>query len=141
MHRLHFSLDINAPRERVWKVLWVEETFRDWTSVFAEGTEGSYIKSNWEEGSRFEFFESNVGSYGVIEKLVPNESITFKHLGEIQNKEEYPFEKPRLERYMLRENDGVTTLALDQDIPEEHKSMFEEATPKAFERIKELVEK
>lgn len=31
----------------------------------------SYIRSDWEEGGRFEFFESDSGSYGIIEKLIP----------------------------------------------------------------------
>lgn len=142
MHRLHFSIDVEAPRERVWKVLWDDETFRDWTGVFTEGSEGSYIKSDWKEGGRFVFFESDVGSYGVIEKLVPNEFIVFKHLGEIREGKEYPFDGgDRLEKYTLKQRGSITTLTLDQDVPEEHKSMFEDATPKALERLKELAEK
>lgn len=46
MHKLRFSIDIKAPRERVWKVLWDDATFRDWASVFMEG---SYINSDWKE--------------------------------------------------------------------------------------------
>ncbi|WP_026734281.1 SRPBCC family protein [Fischerella sp. PCC 9605] len=140
-HKLHFSIDINAPRERVWKVLWEDATFRDWASVF---TEGSYIESDWKEDGRFEFFDSSGsgGSYGIIEKLVPNEFISFKHLGEIREGKEYPFDDgDRLENYTLKEKDGITTLTLDHDIPKEYKSMFEDVTPKAFERIKELAEK
>ncbi len=140
MYKLNFSIDIQTPREKVWEVLWDEDTFRDWTSVFAEGSEGAYINSDWVEGGRFEFFESDVGSYGIIEKLIPNEFISFRHLGELREGKEYPYDRERLESYTLNENNGVTTLTLEQDIPEEYKNMFEDATPKAFERIKELAE-
>jgi hypothetical protein len=55
MKQLHFSTDINAPRETVWNVLWNDATYRDWTSVFAEG---SYAVSDWNEGSKIQFDRS-----------------------------------------------------------------------------------
>lgn len=142
MHKIQFSIEINAPREKVWNTLWDEDSFRDWTSVFSDGSEGSHIKSDWKEGSRFEFFESDTGSYGFIGRLVPNEFISFRHQGEIYDGEEHPFDdRDRLEQYILTEEDGITTLVLEQHIPSEFKELFEEATPKAFRRIKELAEK
>lgn len=141
MRTLHFSITIRATRENVWKVLWDQETFSDWASVF---TEGSHIKTDWKEGERFEFFDSSSsdGSYGVIAKLVSNEFISFKHHGELKGETEHPFaDGPRFENYTLQVENGTTTLTLDQDIPEEYKRFFESATPKAFERIRELAEK
>jgi uncharacterized protein YndB with AHSA1/START domain len=38
VNRLHFSIDIAAPRDKVWRALWDDARFRDWTSVFAEGS-------------------------------------------------------------------------------------------------------
>ncbi|MFC4874738.1 SgcJ/EcaC family oxidoreductase [Negadavirga shengliensis] len=142
MKKIHFSIDIKAPKERVWDVLWNKESFRDWTSMFSEESEGSYIRSDWNEGSRFEFFESAFGSYGIIEKLVPNELLLLRHRGELTEGVEHPYKDgDRMEQYKLIEKDGSTILTLDQDVPLEHKVMFEKATPKAFRRIKELAEK
>ncbi|AHE68160.1 hypothetical protein Loa_02623 [Legionella oakridgensis ATCC 33761 = DSM 21215] len=67
METLHFSININASKEKVWKILWGDKTFTDWTSVFAEG---SYAVSDWMEGSRIQFIDpkSNHGMSSVIEK-------------------------------------------------------------------------
>lgn len=140
MQSIHFSIDIKAPKKKVWKVLWDESSFRDWSSVFAEGKTIS-IKSDWKEGGRFEYFESNVGSYGIIERLVHSEHLLLRHRGELREGKEHPYkEDDRMEQYRLTEKNGVTTLTLDQDVPSEHKKLFEEATPRAFERIRELAE-
>jgi hypothetical protein len=71
-------------------VLWHDETFRDWTSEFAQDSAGSRLVSDWEEGSRFEYFEGDAGSYGVIETLVPAEQAVFRHLGDIDSGEDRP---------------------------------------------------
>ena len=80
MQKLHFSIEIEAPREKVWNVLWDDTAFRDWTSVFAEGS--SYAVSDWKEGGRIQFLDptNNAGISSVIEKLVPHEFMSFKHL-------------------------------------------------------------
>ena len=45
MEKMNFSIDINAPKEKVWNVLWDDDSYRKWTSAFAEG---SYAKTdNW----------------------------------------------------------------------------------------------
>ncbi len=59
METLEFSIDVAAPRERVWEVLWDDETFRDWTSAFADDAAGSHLQSDCEEGSRFKYFEGD----------------------------------------------------------------------------------
>ena len=38
MERHQFKATINAPRERVWEILWGDETYPQWTSAFAEGS-------------------------------------------------------------------------------------------------------
>ena len=54
MTRLHYSVDIDAPRQRVWDVLWDDRTYRDWTSAFMEG---SHAVSDWREGSKIQFLD------------------------------------------------------------------------------------
>lgn len=72
VRNLRFSIDIAAPTKRVWHVLWDLESFRAWTSVFSEGSDGSaHIRSDWKASGRFEFFEGEVSSYGIIQECVP----------------------------------------------------------------------
>ena len=45
MTRLTFSTTINAPKELVWRTMLEDETYRKWTSAFAEGRTRSRIGS------------------------------------------------------------------------------------------------
>ena len=141
MKELHFSVRINAPRERVWNVLWDDVTYRDWTSVFAEG---SYAVSDWNEGSRIQFLDPGSGSgmSAVIEKKRPNELMSFRHLAEIRDGKEQPPAawSGALENYTLTDNDGGTTLRVTLDTADEYRQMFEDKFPKALQRVKELAE-
>ena len=61
--KIQFSIDINAPKEKVWHVLWNDAIYRKWTSVFSEG---SKAVSDWKEGSKIHFLnENNYGMYST----------------------------------------------------------------------------
>jgi hypothetical protein len=68
--------------------------------------------------------------------------MTFAHVGELGEGGERPYAGgARRERYTLTERGGITTLTLDQDVPDEETArFFDDATPRAFERIKALAE-
>lgn len=140
MNQMHFSVDINAPREKVWKVLWDDATFRDWTSPFSAT---SHAVSDWNEGSPVQFLDgSGSGMSAIIEKKRPGEFMSFRHIAEIKDGHEQP---PAAwsgahEDYTLTGSNGKTTLNVDLDAAEEHRKMFEEAFPKALQRVKALAE-
>lgn len=52
MPKLHFSILINTPREKVWEVMFDDKTYREWTSVFMPG---SHFVGSWEKGSSIKF--------------------------------------------------------------------------------------
>jgi uncharacterized protein YndB with AHSA1/START domain len=137
--RQHYSVDIDAPRQRVWEVLWDDRTYRDWTSAFMEG---SHAVSDWKEGSKIQFLDPNGnGMSGIIEKKMPNERMTFRHLAEIKDGKEQPASPSwsgAVEDYTLKDNGKGTTLIVDVDTADEYKEMFEKAFPKALQRVKEL---
>jgi uncharacterized protein YndB with AHSA1/START domain len=140
MKRLHFSTAINAPRHAVWKVLWDDLSFRDWTSAFAEG---SHAISDWHEGSPIQFLApGGTGMSAVIETKRPNELMSFRHIAEIKDgKEQPPAEwSGALETYRLEERDGSTTLSVELDAADEYREMFETTFPKALARVKTLAE-
>ena len=56
MKNISFSIDIKAPKDKVWYSLWDDENYQNWTSAFCEG---SYTISDWNEGSKIYFMGSN----------------------------------------------------------------------------------
>lgn len=150
MKKLQFSIDIKAPKEQVWKILWNDDTYRKWSSAFMEG---SYAVSNWDEGDRVLFLAPDGGGmFSTIERKIPNEFMSFKHLGIIKNgKEEPESEESRklsgaMEHYKLQEVGGITKLKVEVDVDDlgtgfDHEEMMNKAFPKALEKIKEMSEK
>jgi uncharacterized protein YndB with AHSA1/START domain len=141
LNRLQFSIDIAAPPEKVWQVLWDDSTFTNWTSVFAEG---SYAVSDWKEGSKIHFIDpaSRSGMSSIIEKKRPGEFMSFRHVGEISNGQEQPPAEwsGAHENYTLTRKAEGTTLHIDLEAADEHRKMFEEKFPQALQRVKNLSE-
>lgn len=143
-NKISFSTTINAPKEKVWDILWGDETYKAWTSVFSEG---SSAISDWNEGSKIQFLDGKGrGMYSVIEKKVPNEFMSFKHIGEVKDGVELPVDEKAqawsggTENYTLTEKDGATELFVEMDMVEEMKEYFDKTFPKALEEVKKLSE-
>lgn len=145
MKRKQYETKISAPRERVWENLWGEESYKEWTSAF---TEGSKVETNWEEGGKILFLNAeNEGMVArIVEKKAP-EKMAFKHLGMIDKHGNEDFESERVkawsgaeEIYILKENGQNTELIVKMDLDEGHEDYFDKAWPKAFEKLKNLAE-
>lgn len=140
MKKERFSIKIEAPKEKVWNVLWNDATYRMWTSVFHEG---SHAVTDWKEGSKVLFLgPDGSGMYSTIAKKIPNEFMSFKHLGEVKEGKEQPQSEwsGAMENYTLKETDGSTELIVEMDITEGFQDYFRETFPKALEKVKELSE-
>jgi uncharacterized protein YndB with AHSA1/START domain len=140
MERLQFSTDIRAPKEKVWEILWNDQTYPQWTSVFGEG---SHAVSDWQQGSRVEFLGGEgSGMYSMIDEMRPNELMSFRHLGEIKNGQDQPASDwtNAMEIYRLEEADGGTRLVVDLDGTGEFKDYFSKTVPQALAKVKELAE-
>jgi uncharacterized protein YndB with AHSA1/START domain len=144
MKPLHFSIDIGAPRDRVWQVLWNDDTYGEWTRAFAPG---SRAVGEWRQGSKIQFLDGEgSGMESVIEKLVPNEYMSFKHVAEIQEGKVQPLDEKTSqwsgghEDYQLTERQGATTVNVDLEAPEEYTDMFNDKFPQALRRLKEIAE-
>lgn len=145
MKTLHFEKTINAPAERVWHTMLDDETYRQWTTAF---TEGSHYKGSWEEGSKILFLDpEGQGMVSEIAENRPHEFISIRHLGIISDgvedteSEEAKKWAPAYENYSFEEKDGKTTLTVDQDILEEHEDMFNVMWRKALEKLRTIAEK
>jgi hypothetical protein len=142
MRKMQFTIEIKASKEKVWATLWEDGTFRDWASLIDEGTN---IKGIMEEGNEIQFI-SSVSGYGVtdlIEKLIPNEFVLFRHRadtkenGDLARKNEWTGGS---ESYSITEENGVTTLIVMSDVPAELEEMFSIRFPLALNRLKVLAE-
>src|SRR5687767_9008114 len=83
MEKQQFKTTINAPREKVWTMLWGKDSYRQWTAPFAEG---SSAETDWKKGSRVLFLDGKGnGMIARIEENIPNEYMSIEHIGEIIN--------------------------------------------------------
>ena len=144
MHKIKFSVTIEAPKAKVWRVMLEDATYRQWTSAFHEG---SYAVTDWKEGSKARFLtpEGN----GMFSKIVahrPNEFLSIMHLGTVENGVEVKDSGDgkgwagAMENYTLREADGSSTLTVEMDVTDEYQKYFEATWPKALEKLKEILE-
>lgn len=143
--KLQLRTRINAPKEKVWNVLLQDETYRQWTAPFCEG---SYAVGDWSLGSKVHFLSPDGG--GLVSKVVehqPNERITFEHQGFVKDgKEDFESEAVKgwqgsLESYQLKTVDGGTELAIEQDMETEHAEKFTTMWHQALQKVKELSER
>ena len=139
MNTVEFSIKIDAPKEKVWESLWSDEGYRKWTAPFAEG---SYAESDWQEGSKIRFLSPDGGGmYGIIQRKIPFEQMSFQHHGEIKEGVEEGKEwAGAMEQYYLTETNGTTELKVTMDVTEEFQSYFNETLPKALAVLKEISE-
>ena len=141
INRLQFSTTIKAEKSNIWKALWDDNYYRDWVSVFFEG---SYlVVSNWIEGSIVHFLDPDKnGIYSKIEKHIPNKIIVFKHIGNVINGKEQPIDEETkkwsgaTETYSLSESEHGNLLTVDIDILDEHLEFMKTTFPKALEKVK-----
>ena len=145
MKKVNFSVNINAPKEKVWEALWNDKNYREWAAVFHEG---SHAVSDWKEGSKILFLGPDGGGmFSKIDKLEPNTFMSFQHLGELKEGEEQPANDKTQEwagmheNYRLTESDGGTKLDVDMDMNEEYEEFFNGVFPKALEKVKEIAER
>ncbi len=140
MQKQQFSIEIKASKESVWRTLWGDKTFRDWAKIIDEGM---YMVGEIKEGNEVQFISpTGYGVTSLIEKLVQNELVSFRHMADTKDSGEREKEwTGGQESYSLAENDGITTLTVDIDVPPGQEENFKNRLPKALERVKILAEK
>lgn len=145
METLSFETQIHASAEKIWQVLWDEDSYREWTAFFSEG---SQMQSDWKVNGKT-FFLDNSGQHGMvstIELLNPPYEVVFKHLGYLQDGKEVLGTKEVMEwsgsqeKYLLTELEGYTKLHAEAQTSLEHKAHMEEAFTKGLAKVKELAE-
>lgn len=141
MNKFTFTIEIPATKETIWKALWDDRLYREWTSIFTEGSH--MVVENWEAGSTVLFLGPDKnGMYSEIETHIPNKTITFKHIGAVIKGEKQPVDEEAktwsgaTESYTLTEGKDGITLVVDIDIMDAHIDYMKTTLPKALEIVK-----
>lgn len=148
MIKVHFETEIDAPPEKVFRLMLADKTYREWTQLF---NPTSRFEGSWEKGSKILFLGSDEqgnegGMISRIKENIPNRFISIEHYGviaegkEITSGPEVEKWAGGLENYTFEEKNGKTLLSVDTDTTPEYKNYFEETWPKALKKIKELCE-
>ncbi len=148
MVKLHFETEINAPAEKVFRLMLADKTYREWTKLF---NPTSRYEGSWEKGSKILFLGTDEkgnegGMVSRIKDNILNRFISIEHYGVINDGKEITtgaeVEKwaGGLENYTFEEKNGKTLLSVDTDTTPEYKTYFEETWPKALNKIKEICE-
>jgi hypothetical protein len=143
MH-IQFTAEINAPAAAVWRHMTSPESYKVWTSAFAEG---SHFEGAWTQGSRIRFLApSGDGMVAEIAESRENAFLSIRHLGFIaQGVEDTTSEAvrawaPAYENYTLHSSPEGTRIVVDQDVAAEWAEYLNEAWPKALVLLKGLSE-
>lgn len=145
METLHFETNIKSTPEKIWKTLWDEETYSDWTQFF---TKDSIFKTDWKIGGRTYFVDQNGdGKVSTISSLNEPFEVVFNHLGLVENNIELIKTKDIEEwsgveeKYFLTVRDGFTNLKVIVHAPNENHDMMQTGFTRGLEKIKTLSEK
>jgi len=134
MKKLHFSIAINAPQEKVWNTMLGEDTYRVWTDVFSPG---SHYVGDWSEGGKMLFLAPDEtgemsGMVSRIKENRPYEYISIEHTGVVHKGKEDTSGKAvkewtgALENYTFTETGGKTEVVVDMDTEDEYKKMLQD---------------
>lgn len=144
MKKLTFTTTILAPVEKVWSKMLKQESYKEWTKAFAEGSD---YQGSWEQGAAITFGDGKGnGMVAEIAENRPHEYISIRHTGmmedgKLNENPEILALFPAYENYtFVSVDEQTTTLTVDTDVDDEWESMMAEMWPRALELLKEICE-
>ena len=146
METLNYEKVIHAPIQKVWDILWNQETYGEWTKFFMED---SQFTTDWEINGKTYFVDSNGnGMVSTIKTLNEPFEIIFSHLGTVKEGIEDTSSKAveewsgAEEKYFLRAiDDNTTELRAITHVEKNTIDYMNNGFNKGFEIIKNLAEK
>lgn len=148
MQKSRYSVKINGPAQAVWSTMLDDASYREWTSVFHNG---SYYEGGWDKGAEIRFLGPDDdgklgGMIATVEENRPHEFISLRYTGQIiDGAEDTTSDAAKAfigahESYAFREADGATTVDVELDSEDEFVAEFNAAWPLALARLKEITE-
>lgn len=139
MQILNYQINIQASPEKVWDILWDKESYKNWASVFHEGT---FYSGDLTEGEEVLFLvPEGHGMFSEVKKVRRFDEVTFLHLGEVENfqKGEIIYENA-YESYFLEETESGCLLKAALNCEDEYVDQMNKMFPAALQKVKELAE-
>ncbi len=147
--KINFEIQINAPVEKVYKLMIGDGSYQEWTAIF---NPTSTFEGSWDKGSKIRFIGTSEsgekgGMVARIHDNIPNQYVSIQHLGEVKGDQEITtgpeVEKwaGSLENYTFIPSNGGTLVKIDMNTNAEFKSYFEGMWPNALQKLKEVCER
>ena len=145
METLSYETVINAPKQKVWDILWGPETYNQWTQFFSPG---SQMKSDWKvDGKTYFVNAEGEGMVSTIDSIDEPNQIIFKHLGMVDKDGVEDTESMEVkqwsgcyEKYILIDYDGKTKLHAEVQTEKNWEEHMNEGFTKGLEVVKNLAE-
>lgn len=146
MKTMHFSIDINAPKQKVWDTMLNHGTYEQWVSA---SWPDSNFEGQWQKGSLIKFFGTDKsGTLAEITELKKFDYVAATHVAVLlkggAEDRESDFAKGwsgTKESYTFTEKNGATSLVVEIQTNPQWAGMFEEGWPAALQKLKEICEK
>ncbi|KPE52643.1 SRPBCC family protein [Chryseobacterium indologenes] len=146
METLSYETVINAPKQKVWDVLWNQDTYSEWTKYFSPD---SKMNSDWKVGGKTYFLNAEgEGMVSTIDSIDKPNQIIFKHLGMVDKEGNEDTQSKEVmewsgcfEKYLLTDFDGKTKLHAEVQVEKEWRDHLNTGFIKGLEVVKNLAEK
>lgn len=147
METLSYEIIINAPKQKIWDVLWGSDTYSEWTKFFNPKS-ASIMKSDWQVGGKTYFTNAEgEGMVSTIDSLEKPDQIIFKHLGMVDKEGNEDTESMEVkqwsgcyEKYILIDFDGKTKLHAEVQTEKDWREHMDQGFTKGLEVVKNLSE-
>lgn len=138
------AVDIEAPAQDVWDVLFSDDTYRVWSEAFSPG---SYADTDWRTDSQIQFLDqTGNGLLATVVESNPPNLMSIRFLGAVSGgKPDYDSDEARefkdaKEIYRLNEASGITRLEIAADMADQYYNDMSDSWDKALRKVKQLAE-
>ena len=145
METLEYEISIKASVQKIWDLLWNQETYPQWTQFFMEG---SQFKTDWEVNGKTYFLDAHGnGMVSTILSLEKPREVVFSHLGmfkdgveDTKSKEVIEWSGAQEKYFLLEIDENTTELRAIVHTSKDMEELMNKGFIQGFEVLKKLAE-
>ncbi|MGD9928424.1 MAG: SRPBCC domain-containing protein [Mangrovibacterium sp.] len=146
--KLQMEIILDAPPEKVFRLMLDAEKWKEWTSAF---NPASRYEGKWQKGASIRFLGDGPdgqtdGMIGHIRDFVAGQVVSIEYTGIVKEGKEITT-GPQLEgwagcleKYSFSETEGKTLLVIEMDANRKYLEYFRETWPKALDKLRLIFE-